>query len=371
MQILAQGMTAGVGDLLHPSGALNPVTYGLVGTVYRYIESCEPFVAGGSLVTEVAVIVDPDLGDTPGPAGFGTVRALQQLRQQFDIVAPTADLFGYALLIVPETTTIDEALAAKLTAYADRGGAVFISRGAADGTNGVERLTFTGANFQAESPFSNVFIRPEALLGGAAGFDHVMYDRTLRMTPTGGAEVLATIIEPLFEREWDQFSGHEYTPTSNVASDWAAVVQQGNTITAAIPLLQALGNHGAPAYRALIGKCLDRLLPRPLVRAGGPVHLETSVVRTPNALVVHLLSFLSTRVADVPGISRHGQQGLDLIEDPFPLVAVAVAIRSEREPQTVALEPHGEVLEFTWRDGYVHTVVTVLSGHAMIVMCFA
>jgi hypothetical protein len=368
-QILSQGMTSGVGDLLHPSGALNPVTYDLIGSVYHYIESCEPFVTGGELVTEVAVIVDPALGDTPGAAGFGTVRALQQLRQQFDILSPSADLGAYALVVIPETTTIDSALAARLTAYSESGGSLFISRGAQNGSNGAETLGFAGVEYFGPSPFSNVFIRPGAPLGGASGFDHVMYDRTLRLKAAGGGEVLASIVEPYFEREWDRFSGHNYTPTSNVESEWAAIVQNGKTITAAVPLLQAMGNHGAPAYRELIRGCLERLMPRPALRAGGPVHLESTIVRKADTLVVHLISFMSTRVAD-DTMGHRSSGGLDLIEDPFPLVDVPVSVRSDSMPSSVSLEPAGEALEFTWQDGYVHSRVTVLTGHAMLVLRF-
>lgn len=50
-----------------------------------------------------------------------------------------------------------------------------------------------------------------------------------------------------------------------------------------VPLLEAFHEHGLEAYRQLLGAALDRLLPNPLLRAGGPVHLETTVMRTPRA----------------------------------------------------------------------------------------
>jgi hypothetical protein len=367
-QILAQGMTAGVGDLLHPSGAVNPVSYDLIGSVYRYLESCEPFVENGTLVTDLAVIVDPELGDSPGAAGFGTVRALQQLRQQFDIVAPTAELSDYRLVIVPETTVIDDALAAKLTAYSAGGGSIFISRGAADGLAGADLLDFIGVEFAGDSPFSNVFIRPGDAIGGATGFDHVMYDRTIRMRPTGSTEVLASIVEPYFERSWNRFSGHEYTPTSGVVSEWAAIAQNGRTIIAAAPLLEAYGNHGAPAYRELLRASLNRLLPDPAVKTGGPVNIEATVVSTPESKVVHLISYVPTRVSDDQTLGRRVHQPLDVIEDPFPFVDVPVSVRVDHAPSAVTLEPAGENLDFTVEDGYVNTSVTVLSGHAMLVL---
>ena len=62
--------------------------------------------------------------------------------------------------------------------------------------------------------------------------------------------------------------------------------------------------------------------------------------------------------------------GLDLIEDPFPLVDVPVSVRADSMPSSVSLEPTGEVLNLTWQDGYVHARVTDLTGHAMLVFRF-
>ncbi len=211
-QILAQGMTSGVGDLLHPSGSLNPVTYALIGSVYSHIQACEPFVRGGEALADIAVLVDPGLGDSPGASGFGVVRSLQQLRQQFDLLPPSADLDPYSLVIIPETTVIDEALADRLRERASRGEAVFVSRGARSGPAGADLLGLDGVTFEGPSPYSHVFLRPTEGLAGASAFDHVTYERTLRMRLSEGAQSLIGIVEPFFDRSWEHFSGHEYTP---------------------------------------------------------------------------------------------------------------------------------------------------------------
>ena len=53
----------------------------------------------------------------------------------------------------------------------------------------------------APSPFSHTFLR-EA--GNPDGFPHVMYEPVLRLTAQPDAEVLYEIIEPYFERSWNQ-----------------------------------------------------------------------------------------------------------------------------------------------------------------------
>jgi hypothetical protein len=356
--MLSQGITCGVGDLLHPRGVPNKATYELIGSVYKYIESCEPFVAGAKTVSEVAVLVDPELGDQPGPAGLGTVRALQQLRKQFDILPLSGNLKPYKLAIIPETTHIDAALKTRLQAFLKAGGALIVSGLAALDSAGQPVMKELGFTAHGSSPFSHTFLRPaKEISTGIAEFDTVMYERGFRMTPAKGARTLCHIVEPYFERAVYHFSGHEYTPPDKL-SRYAAAVQAGRTITFAVPLLEAFGKHANVPYRQILGNCIDRLLPSPLIRDQGPIHLEATVVRAPGRTVVHLISYIPARHAD----------NLDMVHDPVPLVEMPISVRTDKKPQRVMLQPKGQELEFSFSDGYVHTRATVLDGHAMLVI---
>ena len=137
-----------------------------------------------------------------------------------------------------------------------------------------------------------------------------------------------------------------------------SVIQNGRFTTFAAPLFEAFGKHAAVAYRELIGACITRLLPRPLLRDRGPAHLELTAVARQGSLAVHVISFLPTRHAD----------GLDMVHDPFPLVAVPIDIRCERPPRSVKLQPHDQVLPYRHADGYVSVELSLLDGHGMIVI---
>jgi hypothetical protein len=364
-QILAQGMTSGIGDLLPPSGDPDPVVYELIGEAYARIEACEPFVEDARVVAEAALVVEPALGDHPGPAGIGALRALQQLRVQFDIVPPDADLTGYALVVIPETTPVVGSLATALADRAAVGGAVLISRGA--GWLDVEEdLSGLGVAIGPDLEYSTTFLRPSEALG-SGGYDHAIYQRGVQLRAEAG-EVLCRIVRPYFERSWDRFSGHSYTPSSHETIDSPAVVQVGSIIVAAVPLLASVATDAAPAFRDLLRGCVERLLPTPLVRAAGPVHLETTLMSGPGSTVLHLISFVATRVAELQGLQRAAHTGLDLVEDPFPLVDVEVAIRTDRPVRAVHLEPRGVALDFTVEDGYLRTRVSDAEGHAMVVI---
>jgi hypothetical protein len=360
-QILSQGLSVSVGDLLHPRAVPHPATYDLIGGVYGYMETCQKITEGATLVSEVAMIINPDLGDNPGPAGLGAVRALQQLRQQFDLVAPTADISAYKLVIVPETTHVDDALRARLQAYLAAGGKLMIVGPAALDDAGQPVMPELGIETHGESPYTHTFLHHSAEIGqGIPAYDTVMYDRGFRMTPAAGSEVLCGVVEPYFERAYDHFSGHEYTAPDRL-SPYAAIIQNGPVITCSVPLFEAFGRHANVPYRQLIGNCLDRLLPQPLLRDGGPAHLETTVMRGASGgsetTIVHVISFLPSRQAE----------GMDIVTDAFPAVDMPLAVRLDAAPSRVTLQPSGQAVPFTYENGYAHVRLTVLDGHTMVV----
>jgi len=169
------------------------------------------------------------------------------------------------------------------------------------------------------------------------------------------AETVVELVYPYFERSFDHFSGHSYTPPEK-PSGRAAVARNGKVVVFAVPLFAGVADEGNEQYRQLIGECLHHLLPEPLLRAGGPVHLETAVVETDNATVVHLLSFVPARLGS----------DLDLVYDPFPLVDIDIALRLENTPRRVTLQPAGQELTFWDNGSYTSTRVTLLYGHGIV-----
>ena len=367
-QILSQGMTLGVGDLLHPRGVPDAAVYERIGRVYRYVERCQAVAAGGRLQSEIAVVVDPELGDRPGAAGIGATRALQQLRLQFDVVPPTARLDRYPVVVVLSNTPVDAALQAALRGYVAGGGSLMLCGPAALAPDGTPLLAEQGIEAHGPSPYGTTFLRPaRAVADGLARFDHALYEPGFRMTPAAGARSLARVVEPYFERSHDRFSGHSYTPPDRLSRYSAIVLNRpdggGAVLTGSAPLFAAYGRHAVPEHRRLIGNCLGLLLPRPLVRAPeAPSALETTVMRKGAATIVHLLSFVRERRTE-----GSGGAGLDVVEDALPLLDVPISIRTDRPPDRVELAPHGARLDHEYRDGYAAVRVTLRDGHGMLV----
>jgi Hypothetical glycosyl hydrolase 6/Beta-galactosidase trimerisation domain len=363
-QMLAHGVSAGVGDLLHPRGRLEPASYQLIGDAFRHLERCEPFVTDGRSVTEVAVLMDPALGDAPGPVGVGIVRALQQLRVQFTVLTPDADYSGIPLVIVPETTAIDGEGVVRLDAYVRAGGRLLVTGAAGVGPDGGALLEAQGVDVEGMSPYSHTFLWDTN--DGENQFPHVMYEPSLQLRPRSGTDVLYQLMDPYFERTWEHFSGHDYTPVDSL-SGYAAVTARGSIVTIAAPIFTAYGRHGAVAYREILRRCLERLLPEPLVRIAGPAHLETTVVDTDDARVVHLLSFLASRQAEGTSPLTRSIEGIDVVHDPFPLVDLPVSVRTDQPFRRVTLQPHNRALAVDYTDGYATVIVSLEDGHGMAV----
>ncbi len=360
-QMLAHGAGCSIGDQLHPRGTLDVASYRLIGNVYRHIEACEPWCDGAKPVTEVAVLRDvsgtfgTETRLEKGSAAEGAVRALQQLHQQFDFVPVDRPLRGYRLVIVPETVRINPTLAAKLGAFVADGGGLIVCGEAAIDDEGKPAMKELGIDVHGLSPYQTTYLRMDKSIV-VPRTDHVMYERGLRITAKKGADVLARVVEPYFDRDYHHFCSHAQTPTDKL-SRYAAAAQRGNVITIAYPIFKAYGTHGNLPYRALIGACIDRLLPQPLIRATTPSHVELTVTRQGTRHVVHMLSYAPQRRTPE----------LDIVEETTPVIDMPIALRLASKPKRVTLQPHNEELDSDYTDGYASIRLTSQRGHEMIV----
>ncbi len=345
-QMLAHGAACSIGDQLHPRGSLDPTAYELIGRVYDYAERCEPWTATAEPVTQIAVLREGvGYHDAPGCALDGVTRMLTQLKHQFDILPARAGFARYELVILADEVNVDAALATRLRAFLKRGGKLLLT-----GQPPATLAKDAGVKSFGPSPFTTTYLR----LGAT---NHVMYERGWRVKPTGGATVLANVVEPYFERSWKHFCSHNQTPYRPDASPYAAAIEKGRIITIPYPIFKAYGTHGNLPYRDLVKRCLDRLLPDPLLKVTGPSTLETTVTRQPQRTIVHLLNFVAERRTPT----------LDLIEDIIPLRDVPLSLRREKPPHRVYLAPAQTPVPFTYRNGRAELTVPEIPGHQMVV----
>ncbi len=362
--MLALGAGCSIGDQLHPSGKIDAATYDLIGGVYESVEAKEPWCEGAEAVVEIGVLTpeafaDAGEGERRVPAVLGAVRMLQELRLQFDVIDPASDISAYALIVLPDAVPVDEALAAKLEAYVGGGGKLLASGRSGLTPDGSRfALPSLGVKYVGDAPFSPDFLVPTDHVGrDLPRVGHVMYERGVEVEPAGGAEVLAWVEVPYFNRTWRHFCSHAHAPSSGEVG-YPGVVATGAAVYFAHPVFGQYHANAPRWVKRLVADAVDRLLPAGrLVGADGPSSLIATLQRQPaeGRHVLHLLHYVPER-----------RGAFDIIEDVIPLHDVRVSVRLPGRPASVRQVPEGRALEFDYEGGRLHVAVPVVEGHAMV-----
>ncbi len=363
-QAIAHGARCSIGDQMHPRGTLDRAAYELIGKIYKRVEEREPWLKDATSVTQIAVLVGEEHPTGQGgrirvsPVEEGFVRMLTQLKHQFDLVDREEDFSRYELVILPDDVNVDSSLAKKISAYLKGGG-----KALATGTSGLSadgkevKLKELPMKAQGMSPYTITYIRfGKEIADDVPPTDHVMYERGVRVTANAGAEVLARVVEPYFERTWEHFSSHFQTPGQKVTR-YAVAVKKGNVAYISYPIFGAYSKHANRAYRLLVGNVLEKFLPEPILRVKGPVVMESTLTRQGKRSIVHLIYYPAERRTEK----------LDLIEDIVPVFDVAVSLKMDRAPKKVYLAPDERPAEFEYLAGRVNLIVPEVNGHAMVV----
>ena len=342
--IVAQGAHCCIGDQPPPSARLDPGVYETIGRAYAEIAALEPYLEGAAPVVEAAMVVDglplTDPGARTPAAGAGasgggtddrmpdsvagTAKLLAELQVQFDIVEPDAAFERYRLLVLPDALAVGPALAERLRAYVDGGGAVLASHDAVR-VEGEDKpwCSQMGLGYEGESPFAPAYLVPgSAHFADLPAFEYALYDGAARWSvpAQGPTEVLARLAEPAFQRGSAHYTSHGQTPVDHV-TEYAAVVRHERVGAVAFPLGTSYFRHGYWVYREVFRRLLDDVLPNRLVRTTAPISADVAVTHQahtaehPQRWLVHLVNYSANRRA--PG-------HIENYEDPVPLADVVV-----------------------------------------------
>ena len=360
-QMLAHGARCSIGDQLHPRGTFDKPALQMIGRVYGYAKDCQPWCENATSLADTVVLRPAKesgrLATESVEEGYN--RLLMQLRQQYDVLDSTSDFARYRLVILPDGVVVDQTLAKRLDAYVAKGGSVLATGNSglkADGTVAWKGLPITGAT--ELSPYLvTYFAADKSIQPLLQPMNHVLYERGLRVKPARGAELLAKVVDPYFDRNWQHFCSHNQTPPNGTTRHPAALVK-GRVAYIPYPIFSMFGKHGSLAYRGLTQACIRRLMGWPMVDSTAPHSAEISVMRKGKATIVHLLNWPVERRAPT----------LDLIEDTVPLFNVGLSLALPVKPRRVYLAPARQALPFVWADGRVDLVIPRVDGHAMVVL---
>ena len=378
--ILATGGAVSIGDQLHPRGRLNKAVYDVIGAAFRQVESLEEYCIGAEAVTEAAILVLQPNADKANQSSAGIVnrssealegaaKILLENHAQFDIITPKVcpDFARYRLLVIADKAATDDETIHRLKAFLAAGGALFLTGDALESNGafalgdemGVDYIGPAHSNpdyFQLTNPaLHGVVTRPD--------FPYCLYDGpTTRVRPHPEIEILADAYGTYFNRTGEHFLSHGFTCPIATKADYPALTRKGNVLYFYGPLFTAYNRYGNLTFRALVGKCLDVLLPAKLLETDAPPTCEVTVMRQKTEQgerhIVHLVNYSPQRRA-----TGH----VEVLDAPIPVHDITIRLRLPDGANAAFLALTGESLSLT-REGDVVTVrVPRLEAHAMVI----
>jgi hypothetical protein len=360
--MLSLGAKVNVGDQLHPRGRLDPETYRLIGRVFTQIEAKEPWCRDAAAAAEIGLMCindDPQEG-VQTPRITTLEAAAQTLIEQgalFNIIDWEEPLDAYRLVILPDNVRLDAARAKKIKDYLAGGGSLLLTGRSGLDPAGEAFALDLGFTCLGESPYTATYMRiGDGLKKNLADYDYVSYDRGLRISAGENCEVLARVVEPYFERNWEHFMSHQQTPP-DALSGYAAALRSGNVICFSDPLFSSYKTHGNMVYKQLIANAVSLLLGRRIVESDLPSTARVSVCDQKERRIVHILHY---------PIERRSQ--IDIIEDVIPLYNKHIEVKYAHKPSKVYLAPSLQPAEYTYSEGVVYAEVSEIAGHQMLVI---
>ena len=351
----AYGVKTAVGDQLHPTGAIEPYTARLLRGAFDRLRRFQELLLDAEAVYEVGILV----GTGTDPAApfeqdlvpeTGAMRMLLETQTPFRIFDGFEKDWPVRLMILPDHVHLDAQRARKVERFIKAGGKVIAS-----GVSGLGLKAWPVEGGQ-EFPYRPAYLHPvdEGFLWD---YRFVLYQRSWRVKAKRGANVLAVLAEPYFNRTADHFCSHHQTPVKGDTA-WPAVVTNDSVAYIANDVFRAYRQSGYGVYKKLVLDLLGRLLPEPIIRTNCPTTAELTLRRRGADLLVCLLHYVPQRRGD----------GVDIIEDAQVLVDVELDVRTERKPKRVTVEPGGADVPCRWRDGRARVKLPLIKGATVVVL---
>lgn len=361
-QMLAFNAGCSIGDQLEPAGSLSQGTYKLIADVYQQVEKKEDYCVNTEAIVEIGVLTPEEFYQEEHSLGLpesllGTIRILQELSYQFEIIDSELDFSKYNLLILPDQIEYSQILEKKLRDYLKNGGKIVASYHSILDLRGSNSELF-GIKYKQESEYYRDFILPNQVLGKSLNKEeHVMYLRGAEIEEID-AEVLMSTIKPFFNREGDKFCSHQHTPSSG-EKGYPAVVRKNNAIFLAHPIFKIYAKNSPHWCKIILKDILDILLPDKLITHNGPSTLITTFNSqlSKKRDIIHLLHY----------IPEKRSKDIYTIEDIIPLTKIKFKIYiGSKSLKNLNLLFTENDIEYQNKGNYLYFEIDNIEGHEMI-----
>ncbi|MDD4145339.1 MAG: alpha-L-fucosidase [Prolixibacteraceae bacterium] len=362
---LANGMRPNVGGHFHPRGDLENAVLNRIEKIYKELQTMEPWFDNAKNITEIAVVYSK--GDEnilkqsmSDDNLLATVRILDELKQQFDVVNSHSDWSKYKVLIIPDDIVFTDEIARRVKAHLAAGKAVISS-----GSSGLdpEQKKFVlekewGVRYLGENSFDPAYFTVGKNFNiGLPDMPLSQYSTGIDLEAMAGTKVEATLIKPYYNRHWDGEYAFYYTPPDKV-TDLPALTVNGNVAHFSHRIFSGYADKASVELKRVFSNVLDSYLPDPVFKSGDlPSFARAFVTEQPGRRMVHLLSY-------VPEMRGQTQ----MIEEPIKLNNIKISLRVDGKiPEKVYIAPGRKSLRHKVENGYINVTVPECNGYSMIV----
>jgi len=372
-QMVALGSKCLVGDQLHPDGRINPDTYNSIAPAYARIAKLEPFLEGAKQVSDVAVLSAEyfhRIGARNNNSDDGAAQMLQELKQPFDVIDPSATFENYRLIILPDEIPVDATLSTRLNAYVAHGGKLILS-----GTSGMndDGSFAVPAGIRRSGPpvgFDPSYMLATADLDPRVTKTPFVVYGTAQTIAAEGATVLADVVPPYFNRSFRHYSSHQHAPDNPAASPLGAAVTATESIGyVAYPIFRIYHAMGQPLYRYVVHGLINRLTNDPALITDLPSSARATLVHQADRkrYVLHLLYGAPQIRGKAVPMGETGVRVMEMIEDIPTLGPVTASVRLPDRPFRVYDALTGSDLPFRQVDKRVEVRLPNFRIHAAVV----
>ena len=371
--ILATGGAISIGDQLHPRGRLDTAVYEVIGEAFADVKSVEEYCIDAKPVSQIGLLILDANADKASQAAGGIIasavenaegasKILLETHQQFDVTSDRVckDFSQYDLLIIPDGGQIEPETSERLKAFVNSGGKLLFSHQSI--THELAELAGVEIVGDATSVPDYFTIADDSLLGPVtrSGFAYSLYEGpTVQVTAKEGTEILAWAHETYFNRTFEHFSSHGFTPNKDTESAYPAATRNGNVLYFYGPLFRAYNTYGNLTFRELAGKLIAKLID-PILTTDAPSTAEITVSRQEDKgrTVVHIVNYSPQRRA-----AKH----VEVLEAPVPLRDVRISVSGVMEGAKAFDVRAGNELQIEWLEGVATVVVPRVGAHSVIV----
>lgn len=356
---LANGAKCCVGDQLHPSGQIDKAVYTRIGEVYTSIAEKEVWCRNTKKIAQIGVLVANKVLENQGNSNEGVYRMLSELHYLFDYVDFTDELAAYELLLIPDCVRLPDYYAKKIEKFIEAGGKLILT-----GNSGLklEKNEFAsdkfGVEYINECEYQPTYIRlSDDIYSSIPEMDYVLYEAGHVVKAAPGSVVLASQVDPYFNRSYEYFCSHRQTPPSDRLSA-PAIVQNGSVLYISHPLFRDYAINGNQVYRQIIAACLELLLAAPMITTSLPATAEVTLRNHPQGYVMHVLHYIPQRKSKT----------IDIIDARIPLYNQDMTLRIQQKVTEVFTYPQNEKVLFAQKGDMLSYNIPVVNGHQMVII---